>query len=113
MSIDASIFMNEVCALCGKDIGHNDAYCRHCGAKKGQGVRWYHKTWGIIILLFLVLGPLAIPLLWRSPVIPRERKLLLTMLCLAFTSLLGWMLIQTYLGIINEITGSMNHYRKL
>ena len=91
----------------------NDAFCRHCGNKKGQGVAWYHQTWGISILLFLVLGPLAIPLLWRSPVIPRQTKTLLTVLCIAVMSFLGWILIETYVGLLDEITGSMSHYRKL
>ena len=104
--------MTEICAHCGGDMGPNDAYCRHCGTKKGKGISWYHHTWGIMILLFVVLGPLAIPLLWRSPVISRERKWVLTLACLALFSVIGWTLIQTYLGLIEEITGSMNHYRK-
>jgi len=111
--MDPTTLLKESCVNCGKEMTAVDLFCRQCGNKRGQGVAWYHKTWGIVILLFLVLGPLAIPLLWRSPVIPRERKLLLTILCIAFIAFFGWILIQTYVGILDEVTGSMNHYRKL
>jgi len=59
-------------------------------AKPGDDVAWYHKPVGITLLTIFVLGPLALPLVWRSPVIgPRGRRIG-TALILAYTVTLVW-----------------------
>ncbi len=47
--------------------------------------KWYHQIWFILFLLFFVLGPLAIPLLWKSPQFPKWCKCLLTIAVVALT----------------------------
>ena len=47
--------------------------------------RWYARPWVILVLLFVVLGPFALPLLWRSPSFSRPMKLVLTVLTVAYT----------------------------
>ena len=44
--------------------------------------RWYHSMWFVLVMLFCVLGPLALPLLWKSPRFPRWSKWCLTILCI-------------------------------
>src|SRR5262249_57722064 len=50
--------------------------------------KWYYRAWSVVLLLFLVLGPLGLPLLWRSPSFSRGMKLILTIVVLAYSVLL-------------------------
>jgi ascorbate-specific PTS system EIIC-type component UlaA len=51
-------------------------------------VPWYYRPWPVLLLLFLVLGPLGLPLLWRSPRFTRTWKIVLTGLVLVYTAML-------------------------
>ena len=48
-------------------------------------MKWYYKPASIIIAL-LTMGPLALPLVWKSPVLNRNVKILLTIVMLALTA---------------------------
>src|SRR5262249_42318127 len=50
--------------------------------------KWYHRAWSVVLLLFLVLGPIGLPHLWRSPSFSRGMKLILTIVVLAYSVLL-------------------------
>jgi hypothetical protein len=54
----------------------------------GRVTTWYHRPWAIVVLLFLVLGPLGLPLLWRSPSFTRGWKIVLTLAMVVYTVLL-------------------------
>jgi len=61
----------KACIACGRVIHETDTYCRHCGksqisARKPKS-QWYYEPVWILILAFVVLGPLALPLVWKSP----------------------------------------------
>jgi hypothetical protein len=49
---------------------------------------WYYRPWAVVLLLFLVLGPLGLPLLWRSPSFTRGWKIVLTVAMGVYTLLL-------------------------
>lgn len=49
---------------------------------------WYHRRWAVLVLLFLVLGPFGLPLLWRSPSFTRGWKIALTVAMAIYTVLL-------------------------
>ena len=49
---------------------------------------WYYRPWAVVLLLFLVLGPLGLPLLWRSPSFTRGWKIVLTVVMVVYTVLL-------------------------
>ena len=49
---------------------------------------WYYRPWAVVVLLFVVLGPLALPLLWRSASFTRGWKIVLTLATVALTALL-------------------------
>ena len=51
-------------------------------------LKWYHRPVWVLALLFLVLGPLALPYLWGSPRFSRLLKVALTVLVIAYTGLL-------------------------
>jgi len=50
-------------------------------------LKWYYRPVWVLVLLFLVLGPLALPYLWRSPGFSRRVKVVLTVLVLAYAGL--------------------------
>jgi hypothetical protein len=50
---------------------------------------WYYRPWAVVALLFLVLGPLGLPLLWRSPSFTRGWKIALTVAMVVYTALLA------------------------
>lgn len=45
--------------------------------------RWYYSVWSVLLALFVVLGPVGLPLLWRSPHFSRFWKVVLTLLVAA------------------------------
>ncbi len=49
---------------------------------------WYYRPWGVLVLLFFVLGPLGLPLLWKSPGFTRGWKIVLTALMVIYTVML-------------------------
>ena len=50
---------------------------------------WYYSVWFVIAMLTpLALGPLALPLLWKSPQFSQRAKLVWTLITLAWTAAL-------------------------
>ena len=49
---------------------------------------WYYRPWAVVLLLFFVLGPLGLPLLWKSPSFTRVWKVILTVAMGVYTVLL-------------------------
>jgi hypothetical protein len=49
---------------------------------------WYYRPWAVVVLLFLVLGPLGLPFLWRSPSFTRGWKIILTVAMVVYTVVL-------------------------
>ena len=50
------------------------------------------SRWKVLALLFLVLGPLALPVLWKSPRFSRAGKSVLTILVAIQTVAVIWLL---------------------
>lgn len=46
---------------------------------------WYHSVWFVLLMIFVVLMPFGLPLLWKSPRFTRWAKILLTVLVLLET----------------------------
>jgi ribosomal protein L40E len=87
-----------VCRKCKAPIGATDNYCRQCGAPTaglaGSSSRsraaWWESPWVVLTLLFVVLGPLALPLLWRSRRFTRLWKTALSVMVVGVTALAVW-----------------------
>ena len=56
--------------------------------RKEGNVKWYLKPYGVIILLFFVLGPLGLPLLFKSPAFSRKLKIILTVVVIIYSAYL-------------------------
>ena len=66
-------------------------------------IKWYYRPVWVLILLFLVLGPLALPYLWRSPSFSRRLKVALTVLVVAYTGLFIGETIRVYRAVKTEM----------
>jgi hypothetical protein len=56
-------------------------------------IKWYHQPVVVLPLLFLVLGPFAFPLLYRSPAFANFWKVVLTIIVLLYTL---WLVIVSF-----------------
>ena len=66
--------------------------------------KWYYRpVWGLV-LLFLVLGPLGLPYLWRSPSFSRSLKIVLTVLVIAYMALF----IDETIRVVRAVNSEMN-----
>ena len=73
------------CVRCGKSIDADDVHCRHCGWRQGAGDAWYYGTAWIALLAFLVIGPFALILVWKSTRMGAGAKKVLTALIVVST----------------------------
>lgn len=51
-------------------------------------MKWYHNTWFVLGMLFFVLGPFGLPLVWKHPRFSRRTKWILTIATALYTVLL-------------------------
>ena len=50
--------------------------------------KWYHNVWCVLLMLFFVLGPFGLPLVWTHPRFSQRTKWALTIAMLLYTILL-------------------------
>lgn len=50
-----------------------------------EKVKWYLRPMGVVLLLFFVLGPLGLPLLYKSPKFSQKLKIVLTIGVILYT----------------------------
>ncbi|MCP4643929.1 MAG: hypothetical protein GY851_26030 [bacterium] len=96
------------CEKCKRPIDEADSFCKHCGAHQTRRELWYQSPIAILVLAFTVLGPLAIPLVWRSPQMGTKAKTWCTVaigLYFAFVLWLGYVLLRLIFHTIYEING--------
>ena len=51
-------------------------------------MKWYHNVWFVLGMLFFVLGPFGLPLVWQHPRFSRRTKWILTIATALYTVLL-------------------------
>ena len=95
-----------VCPRCCAVLDASDNFCRHCGqptresAAGGSGQiattarksDWADSRVMVFVMLFVVLGPLALPLLWRSRQFSLPWKIVLTVFMVALTALILYLI---------------------
>jgi hypothetical protein len=56
--------------------------------KEHGKIKWYLRPISVILLLFFVLGPFGLPLLYKSPKFSKTLKIILTIVVIIYTSYL-------------------------
>ena len=64
---------------------------------KEERIKWYLKPIVVILLLFFVLGPFGLPLLYKSPKFTKKLKIILTVIVILYTTYL--MVVSVEIGI--------------
>ena len=50
--------------------------------------KWYYNVWFVLLMLFFVLGPFGLPLVWKHPRWSRWIKIALTLTMVVYTVVL-------------------------
>ena len=88
--------MNEIkCPKCGLMIDEADNFCRYCGRSLKPGRGFLNSHVGIILLM-LVIGPFALPLVWTSKRMGCVAKFIYTVLMLGMGYYLVKACVQIY-----------------
>jgi hypothetical protein len=56
--------------------------------KEDGKIRWYFRPISVVLLLFFVLGPFALPLLYKSPKFSKRLKIILTIVVIIWARFL-------------------------
>ena len=76
---------------------------------KDEKVIWYLRPVSVVLSLFFVLGPLGLPLLYKSPRFSRRSKIILTIAVVIYTSYL----IFISLEIARELYKRMEEFKEI
>ena len=90
----------KFCSQCAKGL---DPVSIPRGPAPGK---WYHNLWFVLCMLFFVLGPFGLPLVWRNPRFSRGVKVLLTMV----TTLYTLRLVDLTIGMARAIMQRVNQF---
>ena len=72
--------------------------------------KWYYNRWTVLLSLFVIAGPLGLPLLWKSPRFSERAKWSLTALVLLYTGLLvvfSGLVFQQFLTQMREFSAAL------
>lgn len=75
-------------------------------ASKPPKPRWYHNLWITLFILFFVLGPLGLPLVWNNPRFSKRVKYALTLAMILYTIVL----IRLIAGVVAIVTEAVNQF---
>lgn len=95
------------CPFCAEQIQAEAVKCKHCGEflNKAPKEKWYFKSTSIF-LLFLCVGPLALPLVWMSPRWTRLQKTLITLV----VAVASYYLVLSFMQSMKSVT---EYYQQL
>jgi hypothetical protein len=80
------------CWSCDHPVAPEDRYCRSCGRGQGAFLAWYYRPLWIVVLALTVLGPFALPLVWRTPRLDRTARWIASLAIVGVSSQVGWQL---------------------
>jgi hypothetical protein len=74
-----------------------------CSAMTDRPRKWYHNVWVVLFLLFFVIGPCGLPLVWTNPRFSRPVKWLLTGVTVLYMVSLAWLTLQMVRAVGQEM----------
>ena len=100
----------EICLACGATTATPATYCRQCGKPLDpthqpapSGLKWHQNIWLVLFLLFFVLGPFGLPLVWKNPRFSRAVKVSLTLVTVVYTVVLVQITLQMFQTVTKEV----------
>lgn len=73
--------------------------------------KWFYNVWFVLFMLFFVLGPFGLPLVWKNPRFARWVKVVLTLLMVAYTVALIDLTIRAYQAVMAEVQNLQSTYQ--
>ena len=100
----------NMCGACGAPMASEAKYCSRCG----QGLdlaalrapaqpKWYYNIWFVLFMLFFVLGPFGLPLVWKNPRFSRSVKMVLSIAMIFYAAFLVDLTIRMYRAVMNQM----------
>ena len=65
--------------------------------------KWYYNVWFVLVMLFLVVGPLGLPLVWKNPRFSRWVKIALTLVMVLYTVALIDLTIRAFRAVMDTM----------
>ena len=104
------------CPMCDQMLLPGSKFCGECGfALTSAGPRtapakpkWYQNFWVLLFMIFFVLGPFAIPLIWKHPTMSRNTKWVLTAVALGYT-LMMLVMVAKLVAVVQTSLESFNN----
>lgn len=101
----------RACPHCQGTVGDEAKFCGQCGRTvDGLGApptpphpKWYYNVWFVLFMLFFVLGPFGLPLVWKNPRFSRWIKIGLTLAMVAYTVVLIDLTIRTSRAVMEQV----------
>lgn len=104
------------CSGCGAVAAAGTKFCGQCGQpldpslaaalppRAPQQPRWYNNIWFVLFMLFFVLGPFGLPLVWKNPRLSQRVKIILTLVMVVYTIALVELTMQAIQAVMGQVT---------
>ena len=104
------------CLVCGANAEAGTKYCGQCGQSLDplaptppssphlpKQLRWYQNIWLILFMLFFVVGPFGLPLVWKHPRLSQRAKIILTLIMVVYTVVLVELTMQAIRAVMGQV----------